>query len=168
MMCSLEWRDVELAIGGRVPDEIGKMQPILKTPGNDLFGLIRQGCDEVATILTSRSMQIKELIPFEPVWVNTDLLNGLGERLGFEDAEILVNAAMEELAELLYLTESLLGDSDSKRLRETCSGFQIFLKVSECMCWHKSRGTWPGCVIRMTNTPCPPPWRECGGSVNAR
>ena len=117
-MCSLEWRDVELAIGGRVSDEIGKMQPILKTPGNDLFGLIRQGCDEVATILTSRSMQIKELIPFEPVWVNTDLLNGLGERLGFEDAEILVNAAMEELAELLYLTESLLGDSDSKRLRE--------------------------------------------------
>ena len=61
-------------------------------------------------------MQIKELIPFEPVWVNTDLLNGLGERMGFEDAEILVNAAMEELAELLYLTDSLWSDGDTDRL----------------------------------------------------
>ena len=61
-------------------------------------------------------MQIKELIPFEPVWVNTDLLNGLGERMGFEDAEVLVNAAMEELAELLYLTDSLWNDGDIDRL----------------------------------------------------
>ena len=83
-----------------------------------MFGLVWQGGRKVDINPKSGAMQIKELIPFEPIWVNTDLLNGLGQRLGFEDAELLVNAAMEELAELLYLTDALWSDGDFDRLKK--------------------------------------------------
>ena len=106
-------------------DQIDKMQQILKGGGNYLFSLIGQGGPEVDTNPKSVAMQIKELIPFETVWVNTDLLHGLGERMGFEDAEVLVNAAMEELAELLYLTDALFADSDFDRLKKNVERISV-------------------------------------------
>ena len=73
-------------------------------------------------------MGVSQIKPFETVILDTDLLDQMCARLGYNKAEAAISSAMEDLAVLLQYCGTLHGAGELDTLRVTCRQIETVAK----------------------------------------